>query len=95
MRIKIEIAALLIGLAGSGLATILIFNWGALPEELTRFFAPGKLGFYILFWTFPIGLAGLIFMCANLIAGLRKLWGPRLFGFACFLTLSQSFALYC
>ena len=95
MRIKIEIATLLIGLAGSGLATVLIFNWGALPEELTRIFAPSKFGFFVLWWTFPIGLTGLVLMCANLITGLRKLWGLRLFGFACFLTLSQSFGLYC
>ena len=73
----------------------MIFNWGALPEVLTRFFAPGEFGLFVLFCTVPIGLAGLGLMCANLIAELRKLWGLRLFGFACFLTLSQSFGLYC
>ena len=84
MNIRIEIAALIVGLVGAGVATGLIANWGALPVEVTDWFKPGQIGFMVLFSTWPIGLAGLVLMCVNLFTGSRKLWQLRLLGFACF-----------
>lgn len=94
MRLKIEFAALLIGLTGAGLATTLVTNWGAFPAEVTTFLRPGEIGFKALVTAFLIGLAGLVLMCVNLITGMRKVWGLRLLGFICFLVLSLSFGLY-
>lgn len=94
MRVKFELAALLIGLTGAGLATGLVSAWGDFPVEFTRWFKHGEFGFFALFCSYLIGLAGLVLMCINMIKGLRKLWVLRLFGFVCFLALSLSFGAY-
>jgi len=95
MRYKIEIAALLIGFTGAVVTMGLATAWGAYPVEFTKYFKFGQIGFKALTGCFLIGLAGFVFMSANLITGLRKLWKLRLIGFICFLFFSASaFGLY-
>ncbi len=87
MRLKIELAAMLIGLTGVGLTAVLSSAFRDFPVELTRWFRMGELGWWVLWCSFPIGVAGLVLMCVNVTTGLRKLWLLRVLGFVCFFAL--------
>lgn len=93
MKLRIEIAALIFGLVGSGISFALGTWWGSFPVELREFLRGGDFGGKILGRLALVGLAGIIFMVFNLITGERKLWWLRILGFLCFLFLSISFGL--
>ncbi len=93
MKLRIEIAALIFGLVGSGVSFARVTWWGSFPVGLREFFRGINLGGEITGWFALVGFAGIVLMGFNLITGERKLWWLRLFGVLCFLFLSISFGL--
>lgn len=93
MKLRIEIIALIIGLIGSGVSFTLVSWWGLFPVDVREFFRGGSVGGQIIGFFAIIGLVGSLLMFANLLAGQRRLWWLRLFGYILFLFLTISFGL--